>query len=114
VTRPEVEAYGLVQDGALVAYGELWVDDEEPEVELPRLVVAPSRRGTGVGRRLVAGLVERARGHHPEVFMRVHPDNAVALRSYAGAGFRPVPADRAAEWNRGQPTEYVWIRHPGG
>jgi ribosomal protein S18 acetylase RimI-like enzyme len=114
VGQPDVEAYGLLDGGALVAYGELWLDDEESEVELARLVVAPARRGTGIGRRLVAGLVERARAHHPEVFMRVHPDNAPALRSYAGAGFVPVPAARAAEWNRGQPTEYVWLRHPGG
>jgi hypothetical protein len=58
----------------------------------------------------VARLVERARQHHPAVFMRVHPDNAVALRSYAGAGFVPVSAAEAAAWNVGQPTQYVWLR----
>lgn len=80
-------------------------------MELARLVVAPSRRGRGVGRRLVAALTDQARGHYPTVFLRVHPDNAAALRSYAGAGFTPVPAAEAEEWNRGQPTRYVWLRH---
>lgn len=112
--RPGVAAYGLEDDGELVAYGELWLDDEDEGVELARLVVAPARRGRGVGRTLVARLVERARQHHPAVFMRVHPDNAVALRSYAGAGFVPVSAAEAAAWNVGQPTQYVWLRLDGG
>jgi ribosomal protein S18 acetylase RimI-like enzyme len=109
--QPDVAAYGLVEDGELVGYGELWIDAGESEVELARLIVAPSRRGRGVGRRLVAGLLERALGHHPTVFLRVHPDNAAALRSYAGAGFTPVAPVEAGEWNRGQPTGYVWLRH---
>lgn len=105
-------AYGLVgEDGELVGYGELWIDRDESEVELARLVVAPARRGRGVGRRLVAALTEKAREHYPTVFLRVHPDNAAALRSYAGAGFTPVSRAEAEEWNRGQPTRYVWLRH---
>lgn len=111
--RPDVEAYGLVEDGELVAYGELWVDDDEREVELARLIVAPARRGRGVGRRLAGALVERARRHHPAVFLRVHPDNAAALRSYAGAGFVPVDEAEAAAWNEGQPVAYAWRRHAG-
>lgn len=109
--QPGVAAYGLVDDGALVAYGELWVDDDESEVELARLIVAPARRGRGVGRRLATALVGEALRHHAAVFMRVHPDNAAALRSYAAAGFTPVSPAEADEWNRGQPTSYVWLRH---
>ena len=109
--QPDVRAYGLVDGGELVAYGELWVDDHESEVELARLVVAPDRRGRGVGRRLVGALVGEALRHHPAVFMRVHPDNAAALRSYTGAGFVPVEPAQAAEWNEGQPTAYVWLQH---
>lgn len=112
--QPGVAAYGLVDDGVLIAYGELWTDDDESEVELARLVVAPSRRGRGVGRRLVAGLAELAVRHHPVALMRVHPDNARALRSYAGAGFTPVSAAEADEWNRGQPRSYVWLRRAPG
>ncbi len=58
--------------------GEVWLDDEEEEVELARLIVAPSHRGRGIGRQLVSELVELARAGYPDVFVRVHPDNAAA------------------------------------
>ena len=48
------EPFGLFRGQRLVAYGELWVDDEEGEVELARLIVDPAERGRGVGRRLAA------------------------------------------------------------
>jgi hypothetical protein len=40
------------------------------------------------------------------------PDNAAALAVYRSQGFRDVAADVAAEWNRGQPVDYVWLVHP--
>ena len=47
----DVEAYLLADDdGEPCAYGELWLDDEEGEVELARLLVAPEQRGRGVGK----------------------------------------------------------------
>lgn len=106
----DVAGYGMVSDGELVGYGELWLDHDEPEVELARLIVAPARRRQGVGRRLVAGLAQEALRHYPTVLMRVHPDNTRALRCYAGAGFAPVSPAETAEWNRQQPTAYVWLR----
>ena len=39
-----VLAFGLYRDGQLVAYGELWVDDAEAEVELARLIVDPANK----------------------------------------------------------------------
>jgi ribosomal protein S18 acetylase RimI-like enzyme len=104
-----VRAFGLYDAGRLVAYGELWLDDDEAEVELARLIVAPERRRRGVGRALVAELTALALGAYPDVFMRVHPDNAAALRCYLGAGFVPVSADLAAEWNAPQPVRYEWL-----
>ncbi|HVK23199.1 MAG TPA: GNAT family N-acetyltransferase [Actinokineospora sp.] len=117
---PEVDAglvaewsdagFGLIDGGELVGYGELWIDHDEAEVELARLIVAPAHRGRGIGRRLAAALAGLASTHYPAIFMRVHPDNTAALRCYASAGFSRVGAAEADEWNRGQPTRYVWLR----
>jgi ribosomal protein S18 acetylase RimI-like enzyme len=104
-----VEQFGLYQDQQLVAYGELWTDDQEAEVELARLIVDPALRGQGLGRYLAADLGRLARLRHPLVLLRVHPGNAAALRCYAAAGFGPVSPAQAAAWNTGQPTCYVWL-----
>jgi GNAT superfamily N-acetyltransferase len=104
-----VQPYGLYHDDRLVGYGEAWVDDEESEVELARLIIEPTERGHGLGRRLVSELTTVALRHHPSVFMRVHPENASALRCYASVDFVPVEPALAAEWNRPQPVAYVWL-----
>jgi len=104
-----VQPFGLYRDGRLVAYGELWIDDDEAEVELARLIVDSGERGQGLGRRLVMALAALARSRHPRVFLRVHPDNAAARRCYAAAGFEPAAPHLAALWNASQPVEYVWL-----
>lgn len=104
------QAFGLVDDGVLVGYGELWVDEEEDEVELARLIVDPARRRQGVGRQLVSRLAERARSYDTgTVFLRVHPNNASATRVYLAAGFHFVDDATAVEWNEGQPVTYRWL-----
>ena len=105
-----VEQFGLYRDERLVAYGELWVDDGEAEVELARLIVDPGERGQGLGRHLVTELAGLARSRYSRVFLRVHPANIAAQRCYAAAGFRPVEPHQAAEWNAGQPVGYLWLR----
>jgi ribosomal protein S18 acetylase RimI-like enzyme len=109
VREDGVQPFGLYRDGRLVAYGELWVDDDEAEVELARLIVDPGERGHGLGRRLAMELAGRARCRHPRVFLRVHPDNVAARRCYAAAGFEPVDPHQAALWNAPQPIDYVWL-----
>ncbi|GAA2389522.1 hypothetical protein GCM10010420_11540 [Streptomyces glaucosporus] len=112
-----VRARLLTEGGVPVGYGELWFDGGEDaggEVELARIIVAPDARGRGLGRALVRGLLAEAlRAGRSEVFLRVHPDNRTALRCYRGAGFVPVDAASAAEWNTGQPVAYTWLRHGG-
>jgi ribosomal-protein-alanine N-acetyltransferase len=108
----DVEAYLLSDGEAPLAYGELWVDDEEREVELARLLVAPEHRGRGVGRALTRALTERARETHPElpaVILRVRPENVPAIRCYRAAGFLDVPDEEQATWNRGQRFAYHWM-----
>ena len=104
-----VQPFGMFRAGQLVAYGELWVDDDEAEVEIARLIVDPGQRGQGLGRRLAMALADLARTRHPRVFLRVHPDNIAARRCYAAAGFEPVAPHQAALWNAPQPINYVWL-----
>jgi [ribosomal protein S18]-alanine N-acetyltransferase len=107
-----VQPFGLYRGDRLVGYGELWVDDDEAEVELARLIVDPAERGHGLGRRMVTGLADLAQSRYPRVFVRVHPDNIAAQRCYAAAGFDPVEPDQAAEWNACQPIGYIWLSAP--
>jgi len=107
-----VQAYGLHRGSELIAYGELWIDTEQKEVEIARVIVSPIQRGRGRGRLLVKALAEIAKETYPDIFMRVHPDNTAALRSYAAAGFRRVAADQEAKWNTIQPVHYAWLTLP--
>jgi ribosomal protein S18 acetylase RimI-like enzyme len=108
----DVEAYLLLAGGSPVAYGELWLDQEEGEVELARLLVAPERRGQGVGRALTSLLAAAARDRHPRlgtVCLRVRPENTAGHRAYEAAGFTFVDPATEAAWNHGQPTQYRWM-----
>ncbi|MFH9010882.1 GNAT family N-acetyltransferase [Streptomyces sp. NPDC017943] len=108
----DVRAHVLVDGETPLAYGELWFDAEEGEVELARLIVAPWARGEGRGRALVAALTARAvEAGFADVFLRVHPDNDRALGCYLGAGFVPVDDGLAQSWNAVQPVAYRWLRH---
>jgi ribosomal protein S18 acetylase RimI-like enzyme len=111
-TAEDVEAFLLLDGEGPVAYGELWLDEEESEVELARLLVAPERRGQGVGRTLTSLLAGAARADHPgleTVCLRVRPENTAGHRAYEAAGFRFVDPVTEAEWNQGQPTPYRWM-----
>jgi ribosomal protein S18 acetylase RimI-like enzyme len=106
-----VQAYLLLAGDAPVGYGELWLDAEDQEAELARIIIAPAARATGHGRTLVRGLLAQAvNAGYRAVFLRVHPDNAIALRCYLGAGFVAVDARLAEERNTGQPVSYEWLR----
>lgn len=110
---PDVHPYLLLEGDRPAAYGEVWVDAEEREVELARIIVRPGRRGQGLGRALVALLLEQAAGTgYPAAYVRVAPDNARALACYCGAGFTPVPEAEWLQFNAGQPLAYVWLRRP--
>ncbi|MFF2774351.1 GNAT family N-acetyltransferase [Streptomyces sp. NPDC058052] len=111
-TDPDSRAYVLTDGPDLLGYGEVWHDAEEHEAELARIVVAPGTRGRGLGRVLTLRLLAEAlAAGFTDVFLRVHPDNAVALRCYEGAGFVRVDAETAQEWNAAQPVAYIWLRH---
>jgi ribosomal protein S18 acetylase RimI-like enzyme len=111
----DVQPWLLVEalDGPPIGYGELWLDADEDEVELARLIVDPTGRRSGQGRALVAALVEAAAATGlSDCLLRVAPDNVAAIGLYRAAGFAEVDPVRTAEWNSGQPTAYVWFEWP--
>jgi ribosomal protein S18 acetylase RimI-like enzyme len=110
----DVRTFLLVDAAGPVGYGELWLDDDENEVELARLIVAPDRRCQGIGRRLLHVLTEAARQQPCAglIFLRVHPDNGRAAKLYLAAGFQPLAPAMAAEWNAEQSVPYQWLTAP--
>jgi ribosomal protein S18 acetylase RimI-like enzyme len=111
----DIKSYLFLDGETPVGYGELWLDDEEDEVELARIIVAPQYRGKGLGVQLVqALLVPAVDSGYADVFLRVRPENEVAIRTYERVGFKPVDAALAAEWNVPQPIDYAWFQYPTG
>jgi [ribosomal protein S18]-alanine N-acetyltransferase len=109
----DIKSY-LCFDGEMpVGYGELWLDDEEDEVELARIIVAPELRGKGIGTEFVRALLQPAlAAEYSAVFLRVRPDNERAIKTYLRVGFEPVDEKLAAEWNEPQPINYTWLQYP--
>jgi ribosomal protein S18 acetylase RimI-like enzyme len=112
---PSVRTFVLHDGGQAVAYGEIWVDEEEREIELARIIVRPDRRGQGAGRLLVQLLLARSQDFGlPVAFVRVVPANTAALACYQGAGLTLVSEQERQASNRGQPVDYVWLRRDFG
>ena len=110
----DIRSYLLFDGDRAVGYGEVWLDDDEDEVELARIIVDPEVRGKGIGLELVRALLGPAlAAGYPEVFLRVRPDNEVAIRTYQRVGFADVPQELMDEWNAQQPMAYRWMRFAG-
>lgn len=108
---PNVHPFVAYQNNDLVAYGELWVDQAEHEIELARIIVHPKRRKMGVGHLFVTALVDYAQAFGMvTLFVRVLPDNVYAIRSYESAGFETVSIQDQERYNCGQPTADACIR----
>jgi [ribosomal protein S18]-alanine N-acetyltransferase len=110
---PDVHPFVMTVDGVLVAYGELWVDEAEGEVELAHLLVDPQQRGRGYGKALGELLTDAAHSFGFDTVLRVDRRNAVAIRCYTSLGFVRFSEAEEAEWNAGQRREYAWMRHLG-
>lgn len=90
---------GAFSDDVLIGVGGLSHDPYEPEaglVRLRHLYVLEAERGRGVGRLLVARLVDHARAHSRHV--RLRTQNPEAARLYESLGF--VATGRANETHR--------------
>ncbi len=97
------ECWVLVRAQAIVGYGVLSV--AAGEAHILNLCIAPGAQGGGLGRRLLARLVDLARWHRAErVFLEVRPSNGKAIALYDSAGFNEIgrrpnyyPAKRGRE-----------------
>jgi ribosomal-protein-alanine N-acetyltransferase len=67
---------------------------EAAEAEVHTIGVAPLAQGRGVGRRLLAGLLERADALGAVTFLEVRTDNEPALALYRSEGFEVVGTRR--------------------
>lgn len=106
-----VRPWVLRRDACALAYGELWLDEQQQEVELARMIVQPALRHNGLGRRLVTLMLLSARcAGFRQAFVRVTPANRPAIQCYQAAGFAEVAAEEACQFNEGQPVRYVWLR----
>jgi ribosomal-protein-alanine N-acetyltransferase len=74
---------------AIVGYAVLWCILDQGE--LANIAITPARRGGGLGFRLLAHVLEVARGRGVEtVFLEVRASNQAALDLYAHFGFEEV------------------------
>lgn len=110
----DVVPWVLEVDGEPVGYGELWLDAEEDEVELARLIVPEPLRGRGYGGLLTVELTAAAaRTGLATTMLRTTEDNTVAISCYAARGFVRLPPGEEAVWNEGQRRAWVWMLGPG-
>ncbi len=89
--------YVLEDNGEIVAYGELVVDQTDPARQwIGHMIVHPRRRGLGIGQRLVHELVRLAEHEREarEVAISAFAENERALRCYGSCGFARVESER--------------------
>lgn len=87
--RQAHECWVLRQGAELVGHGVL--SAVAHEAELLNLCIAPPAQGQGLGRALLAHLLERARARDcDEVFLEVRDSNLPARRLYRRAGFEEI------------------------
>jgi len=92
---PRTQSFWLVEQQQAIAFGQLC--DRFERNHLARLLVAPTKRGQGVGKRLIMALMQQAiRQQSTRDFsLFVFRKNQPALRCYQqlGFSFSPQPGD---------------------
>lgn len=89
VAQPGSAVIGAFDAGRLVGTLGYFVSGEDQRAWLWTMYVAPSHRGTGIGRRLLGEAAQRLRAAgHKQVFLTVTAPAAAARRLYASCGFR--------------------------
>jgi diamine N-acetyltransferase len=96
-----------------VGFSSCLLTDEPGEMKLDKLYVHPQHQGSGVGRRLLASVLERARGLDcRRLILAVNKHNAKAIAAYRYWGFR---VERALVTDIGSGfvmDDYLMVREP--
>ncbi|MES1195788.1 MAG: N-acetyltransferase [Steroidobacter sp.] len=94
-----------VDDDQIFAFGQL-IDKGNGRVHLAKIIVNPETRGCGIGKKLVAALIGRAKEKSFSVIgLNVHPDNHLAINLYKKLGFEL--AERPASLAAGRGSLYM-------
>lgn len=95
LAQPHVRAFAVdAPDGRLAGYALASVVTDQGEIL--NLAVAPDTRRRGLGRMLLAAMLDMFRREGVvSVFLEVRPSNAAAIHLYEAAGFRPLSTRRA-------------------
>jgi GNAT superfamily N-acetyltransferase len=98
--------YILEEGTNSVAYGEIWIDEEEKDIELAHIVVHPSLRNKGLGKSFIKELLAECKNYPYEwVYMRIEPGNVQAIQCYKGVGFVEDPNLRSSFDSR-----WIWLK----
>ncbi|MER5644016.1 GNAT family N-acetyltransferase [Streptosporangium sp. NPDC002524] len=91
--QPETVAYtGVAYTAEGVAVGHVALRGLGDDVELKRMFVTPSHRGTRVARALLAAAEDAARAlGAPRVVLQTGPRQPDAVRMYEREGYTPIP-----------------------
>ncbi|MGB3483664.1 MAG: ribosomal protein S18-alanine N-acetyltransferase [Mycobacterium sp.] len=102
-------------DGRLVGYGGIarLGNDAPFEYEVHTIGVDPACQGHGIGRRLLAALLERADADAAAVFLEVRTDNVAAITLYETTGFTTIGLRKRYYQGSGADA-YTMRREPPG
>ena len=81
-------SFSLADGEEVVGFGQL-IRKTDRRLHTSRLIVAPQRRGQGLGRKLCRALIERTiELGYPRISLYVYPDNPAAIQLYQSLGFQ--------------------------
>jgi [ribosomal protein S18]-alanine N-acetyltransferase len=102
-------------DGVICAYGQVWEDQVEREVEIARVIVRPEVRRLGVGKAFVLQLgAEARRRGFPVVLAKIARRNRPGYACFNAAGFNRLRPEDEATLNVDEAEQYVWMRFGSG
>lgn len=100
---------GAFDGTELLGYAGMWVILDEAHIT--NIAVRTSRRGEGIGRRLLHGLMRIARRAGADgITLEVRPSNAAALHLYESVGFKKAGLRKKYYSDNGEDAYIMWLK----